>query len=34
MSKFAEDIKVNDILWTIGAGDKPQLLPLIVTDIK
>ena len=34
MSKFAEDIKVNDILWTISAGDKPQLLPLIVIDIK
>ena len=34
MSKFAEDIKVNDILWTIGAGDKPQLLPLIVTNIE
>lgn len=33
MSKFAEDIKVNDILWTISAGDKPQLLPLIVTNI-
>lgn len=33
MSKFAEDIKVNDILWTISAGDKPQLLPLIVINI-
>ena len=33
MSKFAKDIKVNDILWTISAGDKPQLLPLIVTNI-
>lgn len=33
MSKFAKDIKVNDILWTISGGDKPQLLPLIVTNI-
>ena len=33
MSKFAEDIKVNDILWIISAGDKPQLLPLIVINI-
>ena len=33
MSKFAKDIKVNDILWTISEGDKPQLLPLIVTNI-
>ena len=34
MSKFAKDIKVNDILWTIMEGDKPQLLPLIIIDIK
>jgi len=34
MSKFAKDIKVNDILWTISAGDKPQLLPLIITNIE
>ena len=34
MSKFAKDIKVNDILWTISEGDKPQLLPLIITDIN
>ena len=33
MSKFAKDIKVNDILWTISEGIKPQLLPLIVTNI-
>ena len=33
MSKFAKDIKVNDILWTISAGIKPQLLPLIITNI-
>ena len=33
MSKFAKDIKVNDILWTISEGDKPQLLPLIITNI-
>lgn len=33
MSKFAKDIKVNDILWTISEGYKPQLLPLIVTNI-
>ena len=33
MSKFAKDIKVNDILWTISEGDKPQLFPLIVTNI-
>ena len=33
MSKFAKDIKVNDILWTISKGDKPQLLPLIITNI-
>lgn len=33
MSKFAKDIKVNDILWIISAGDKPQLLPLIVINI-
>lgn len=33
MSKFAKDIKVNDILWTISEGNKPQLLPLIVTNI-
>lgn len=34
MSKFAKDIKVNDILWTISGSDKPQLLPLIVTNIN
>jgi hypothetical protein len=34
MSKFAKDIKVNDIIWTISEGDKPQLLPMIVVDIK
>ena len=34
MSKFAKDIKVNDILWTISEGDKPQLLPLIITNIN
>ena len=34
MSKFAKDIKVNDILWTISGGDKPQLLPLIITNIN
>ena len=33
MSKFAKDIKVNNILWTISEGDKPQLLPLIITNI-
>jgi len=33
MSKFAKDIKVNDILWTISEGIKPQLLPIIVTNI-
>ena len=33
MKKFAKDIKVNDILWTISEGEKPQLLPLIVTNI-
>ena len=33
MSKFAKDIKVNNIIWTISEGDKPQLLPLIVTNI-
>ena len=33
MNKFAKDIKVNDILWTISEGDKPQLLPLIVINI-
>lgn len=33
MSKFAKDIKVNDILWTISEGEKPQLLPLIITNI-
>lgn len=34
MSKFAKDIKVNDILWIISEGDKPQLFPLIVTNIN
>lgn len=33
MSKFAKDIKVNDIIWTISEGDKPQLIPLIVTNV-
>ena len=33
MSKFAKDIKINDILWTISEGPKPQLVPLIVTNI-
>ena len=33
MSKFAKDIKVNNIIWTISGGDKPQLLPLIVINI-
>ena len=33
MSKFAKDIKVNDILWIISEGDKPQLLPLIIINI-
>ena len=34
MSKFAKDIKENDIIWTISAGDKPQLFPLIVKHIN
>lgn len=34
MSKFAKDIKENDIIWTISAGDKPQLLPLIIKYIN
>lgn len=34
MSKFAKDIKVNNIIWTISGGDKPQLLPLIVININ
>ena len=34
MSKFAKDIKVNNIIWTISGGDKPQLLPLIVMNIN
>ena len=34
MSKFAKDIKVNNIIWTINGGDKPQLLPLIVININ
>ena len=33
MIKHAKDIKVNDIIWVINEGDKPQLLPLIVTNI-
>ena len=32
--KFAKDIKVNNIIWTISGGDKPQLLPLIVININ
>lgn len=34
MSKFAKDIKVNNIIWTISGGHKPQLLPLIVININ
>lgn len=34
MSKFAKNIKINDILWTISEGPKPQLVPLIVTNIN
>ena len=34
MSKFAKNIKVNNIIWTISGGDKPQLLPLIVININ
>ena len=34
MSKFAKDIKVNNIIWIISGGDKPQLLPLIVININ
>ena len=34
MSKFAKDIKVNNIIWTSSGGDKPQLLPLIVMNIN
>lgn len=34
MSKFAKDIKINNIIWTISGGDKPQLLPLIVININ
>lgn len=34
MSKFAKDIKVNNIIWTISGGDKPQLLPLIIININ
>ena len=34
MSKFAKDIKVNNIIWAISGGDKPQLLPLIVININ
>jgi len=34
MSKFIEDIKVNDIIWTINKIQKPQLLPLIITKIN
>ena len=34
MSKFAKDIKVNNIIWTISGGDKPQLLPLFVMNIN
>lgn len=34
MSKFAKNIKNNDILWTIAEGENPQLLPLIVVDIN
>ena len=34
MSKFAKDIKVNNIIWTISGGDNPQLLPLIVIKVN
>ena len=34
MSKFAKDIKENDILWAISEGTKPQLLPLIIININ
>lgn len=34
MSKFVEDIKINDIMWTINKIQKPQLLPLIITKIN
>lgn len=34
MSKFLEDIKVNDIIWAINKVQKPQLLPLIITKIN
>lgn len=32
--KYAEDIKVNDILWVIDNSDLPQITPLVVTNIK
>ena len=34
MSKFAKDIKTNDIIWAIQSGPKPQILPLIVININ
>ncbi len=34
MSKFAKDIKTNDIIWAIQQGPKPQILPLIVININ
>lgn len=34
MSKFAKDIKTNDIIWAIQPGPKPQILPLIVININ
>lgn len=32
--KYAEDIKINDILWVIDNSDLPQITPLVVTNIK
>ena len=34
MSKFVEDFKVNDIIWTINKIQKPELVPLIITKIN
>ena len=34
MNKLIKDIKVNDILWLIAEGDRPQLLPLIIINIE
>lgn len=34
MSKFAKDIKINDIIWAIQPGPKPQILPFIVININ